>query len=90
MEIRVSEKDKNRVEIELVAEDHTLCNALRNELCKDNDVKAAAYKIEHPLASNPIILVETKKGNPRKTITKAADSLKKTIKEFRDSLKTLK
>ena len=87
MEINILEQDKNKIEFEILDEDHTLCNVLRKKLWENKDVNLAAYKIEHPLVSNPIMLVEVKKGDPKKALSKAADDLKKDIKEIKNSFK---
>ena len=84
MEINVIKEDKNKIEVEITGEDHTLCNALRKELWKDKSIKDAAYSIEHPLVSSPKILVETEKEDPKKALAKAADSLKDSFKSLRD------
>ena len=84
MEIKILEEDKNKVEFELIGEDHTLCNILRDELWKQDNTKISAYNIKHPLISNPVMLVETDKGSPRTLISNAVISLKKQIKELKD------
>ena len=67
MEIVILEQTKNRLRIEVIGEDHTLCNALRKELWEDKDVEVAGYNMKHPLISEPEIIVETKSGNPKAT-----------------------
>jgi len=84
MEINIKDQNKNKIEFEIEQEDHTLCNALREELWNFKEVSISAYNIEHPLVSNPIMLVETSKGDPKKVVLKAADSLKKQIKSIKE------
>jgi len=83
MEISVLNEDKGKIEFEIVGEDHTLLNSLRNELW-NQDVDVAAYNIEHPLISNPTLLVQGN-GDLRKKIVAASDSLKKIFKEIKDN-----
>ena len=90
MEIRVLEKTKNKLKIEVVGEDHTLCNALRKELWEDKNVEIAGYNMKHPLISEPEIVVETKSGDPVKALLKAVDGLKKKNKELLVEIKNLK
>mgnify|MGYP001614210734 CR=1 FL=1 len=82
MEISVLEESKGRLEIEITGEDHTLCNALRDEL--SNNVENAAYNIEHPLISNPTMFVEGE-GDLRKKFVSSTDSLRKLFKEVKDN-----
>lgn len=83
MEINVLEESKDKLEIEIIGEDHTLCNVLRNELWNHN-VDIAAYNIEHPLISNPTIIVQGS-GDLRKKLVSASDSLRKLFKELKDN-----
>ena len=84
MEINIIKEDKTKLEIEIVGEDHTLCNALRRELWKNKDIKAAAYNIEHPLVSQPRFIVQTNKEDPKKALIKASESLNDEFKKFKD------
>ncbi len=87
MKIKILNEESNKIEFEIKNEDHTLCNAIRTTLWDLPEVNVAVYKIEHPAASNPIMLVETSKGNPRKTVLKATEKLQKDIKEFSVEIK---
>ena len=89
MEIKILKEEKNKIEFEIIGEDHTLCNVIRNELWNQDNVEISAYNIKHPLISNPIMLVETSKGDPKNAIFNSVNSLKKQIKELKDRLKTL-
>ena len=82
MEISILEESKGKLEIEITGEDHTLCNALRDEL--SNHVENAAYNIEHPLISNPTMFVEGE-GDLRKKFVSSTDSLRKLFKEVKDN-----
>lgn len=83
MEISILEESKGKLEIEIIGEDHTLCNVLRDELCNHN-VENVAYNIEHPLISNPTMLVEGE-GDLRKKFIASTDSLRKLFKEIKDN-----
>ena len=84
MEINILEEDKKRLEIELVGEDSTLCNVLKDELWRDDSVEVAASKVDHPLVSNPTLLVEVNKKNSRDVLLNAADSLQSKFKELKE------
>ena len=77
-------QEKNKLEFELIGEDHTFCNSLRKELWDYHDLNIAAYKIQHPLISNPVILVETTKSDPKKALQFSIDSLRKKTKAIKD------
>ena len=87
MEMNILEDLKTKIVFELVGEDDTFCNVLKEELWNDSDVDAAAYNVKHPLVSSPVFIVETKKGDPRKALKGAVDRLKKTNKEFLTAFK---
>lgn len=78
MEIRILEESKKSIKVEMIGEDHTLADALRQELWNDSDVTISGYNIEHPLISSPILIVETSgKKEARKALLEAAERLKK-------------
>ncbi len=85
MELKVLKEEKNKIEFEIIGEDHTLCNAIRDELWNEQDVEISAYNIKHPLISNPIMLVETSKGDPKKALQNSILSLKEKIKEIKSN-----
>lgn len=60
MEVNVIRENRTELEVEIVGEGHTLCDALRSVLSADENVLIASYKIEHPLLSNPILYIKTK------------------------------
>lgn len=72
---------KKELEIEITGETHTLCNALRKTLMEDEDVEAAAYVIEHPIIGEPKLQIKAK--NPRKSLKKAAETIKAQCDEFK-------
>lgn len=87
MEIKVLESTKNRLKIELVGKSHTIANAVSKELWNDKDVSVAGYTLEHPMISNAVLIVETKKGNPKKTFLGAISRLSKKNKNFLAAVK---
>jgi len=83
MKIRVLEKGERNLKIEIIGEGHTFCNLLRDFLLRNPDVEFAAYRIDHPLVSNPVLYVKTKNGGPE-------EALKKAIEDIIDSLENFK
>lgn len=90
MELKVIEKTKNRLKIEVLGKTHTLCNALSKELWNDKDVAIAGYTLSHPVTKAPVLIVETNSGDPQKALLEAVSRLKKKNKEFLSKLKVLK
>jgi len=54
MEIQILKEDKDTIELKIAGEGHTLCNALRSELCESDDTSFASYNLKHPLVSSPV------------------------------------
>jgi len=78
MEIKILEDKKKRLVFELVGEDHTLCNVLREELWNDKAVTVSAYNISHPLVGIPKFIIETDgKTEPKAALKDAIKRLKK-------------
>jgi DNA-directed RNA polymerase subunit L len=85
VELEVVQQEKNKLEIVLVGEGHTMANLLRKTLKKDSHVTYAAYKIDHPLIDKirPVLMVETDgKETPKEALKKAAQKIKEQINEF--------
>tara|TARA_Y100000310_G_C20675519_1_gene812815 strand:- start:424 stop:696 length:273 start_codon:yes stop_codon:yes gene_type:complete len=84
MEVNVLEESKDRLKFEIQGEDHTLCNALRNELWNVKGVEVAGYTKAHPLVARPVFIVETDgKEDPRKVLLKAVENLKEENKQLK-------
>ena len=90
MEVNILSLDKNSLRLEIVGEDHTFANALRGQLWNNKAVKLAGYNIEHPLVSNPVLIVDGDgKEDPKRLLTKAVEELKKKNLELINKLKKL-
>ena len=72
MEMNVIEQHPKKLIAEFRGADHTLCNALKTELYNDEQVKTAAYSINHPLVGVPKFIIETKGKDPKKALAEAA------------------
>ncbi len=90
MEIKVLDKSKNFLKIEIIGEDHTFCNALRRELWNDKDIKVAGYELAHSLVSNPVLIVETSSKSPKTVLNDAVKRLKDSNDQMREKFKKLK
>ncbi len=59
-EVRIIKETNTDMEIEIVGEGHTFCNALVHVLNTNENIKHASYKIEHPLVSNPVVYLRAR------------------------------
>ena len=85
MEIEVIEKSDNRLVIELKDEDHTLANMIRELAWKFGG--EAAYRVDHPLISNPKVKIVGEK--PVEVLRKVGEEIEKLAKEFKKEIKSL-
>lgn len=91
MEITVLESSAKKALLEVKGEDTTFCNVMVKELWKNKHVKNAAFRIEHPLISSPVILVETDGDETvQKVLASAANSLVKKNESFRKDFKAIR
>lgn len=86
MDIQILEETKPRIVFE-INEDHAFCNALKDELTQNSDVKVASYSKRHPLIDKPRFIVETSSGSARDAVVKAAKSLAKKAEAAKDQAK---
>ena len=73
MEVKVLREKTHELEIELIGESHTLCNLLVDRLNSNEKVEFAAYKVEHPLVSNPLLYVRVSSSVKPKAPEKKID-----------------
>ena len=83
MEVKILQKEKNTLEVELNGADQALAQIVSEMLNKDKDVEFASFKMEHPLLGFPRLYVRTKKGDPSKLLLEKLDELKKELIDFR-------
>jgi DNA-directed RNA polymerase subunit L len=83
MKIRILEKSEKSLKIEILGEGHTFCNLLRDSLLRNPDVEFAAYRIDHPLVSNPVLYVRTRGGRPEEALKRAAEDVVATLEDFK-------
>jgi DNA-directed RNA polymerase subunit L len=83
MQLKVLSSSANELEIEVVGENETLLNPIKQALLNDRDVDFAEYIIEHPSLSTPKIFLRTK-GKAKPDVV-----LKRTIKALIGEFDTL-
>jgi len=79
MKIEVLENEDEKLKIKLDT-NLTLVNLLNDVLWRQK-VSVAAYKVEHPYLSKPVLLVKSK--NPKKSVLDAADQILEDLAAFR-------
>jgi DNA-directed RNA polymerase subunit L len=85
MELRILTLEGNEMEFEVLGENETLLNPVKQALLSDKDVEFAEYIIEHPQLSVPKIFLRTKgKVNPQTVIKRTLKSLIGEFDEFED------
>ena len=77
-------KEDEDVVLEITGETHTICNILRKRLMDQDEVKAAAYDITHPLIGQPEF--EVVSSNPIESLVTASETVKSEASEFKEAL----
>jgi len=84
MHVKILEKDKNFLKLEIEGEGHTLFNFIQSLLLHEKEVEIAGYNKPHPLMENVILYLRTKgKATPEEVLIAAMDTGKKEVEEFR-------
>ena len=82
--MKVLKEESDRMAVEITNETHTICNILRKRLMSQDEVKAAAYDITHPLVGQPEF--EVCSDNPRESIKTASETIKNEAIDFKEAL----
>lgn len=86
MELRIKTKTDKRLELEVIGENDTLLNLLKQRLLQDATVDTATYIMGHPYLDNPTFVVEVKSGKADVAIKNAAKELRQQFDEFETQL----
>lgn len=81
MELKLLNKTKDTIEIEIAGEDETLLYPLQQKLVQDDSVEYATYIMGHPLLDNPKLVVKVTEGKPQNALKRAAKALSNEYKE---------
>ena len=88
MELKIIEKTKKKIKVEVRGETHTFLNLLSSKAWEAK-AKQSSYIIEHPYLSEPKIVVYG--DNPQKILLNASqlmiDELKEFSKHFNNTVK---
>ncbi len=87
--VRVVEKKTDFLKVVLVGEDHTVANLLAKYAIRHPDVAYAAYNIEHPLISDPVLVIRTKGRDPVEVLREVIDNVLRDLGEVEEKAKEL-
>ncbi len=79
MNVEVLEKEDEKLKIKI--DDMTLVNLLNENIWKQRGFDFAAYSVEHPYLSQPVLTVKGK--DPKKTLIEAAERIIEDAKELK-------
>jgi DNA-directed RNA polymerase subunit L len=72
LNLKVLQKSKNELKLEIQGEGHTFCNLLQWALLQDKTVELAGYDVPHPLIPNAVLYIRTKReSSPKKALGRA-------------------
>ena len=85
MEVKILNKTKNELKLEIIGEDHTFCNLLQYVLLENKNVEIAGYDQPHPLIRSSVVYFKTKRdASPEKVLLAALSSIRDLNKEFNE------
>lgn len=82
MDLILHQKDAKSIEVELVGENETLLNLLKQRLLRMPNVESATFLTGHPLLDHPRIFLEVKSGKPENVLRQAAKELRESVDEL--------
>lgn len=84
--MRVLNKEKNTITLEMLNYDNTILRPLIDEILKDEQVEEARYYIKHPIIDNPEIFVRVKTGKPQAAVKRSIKRLSKVYETLESDL----
>ncbi len=88
MKIKILEEASNEIKVEFEDDDiHTLPNLIINQVLTDPSVEFAGYNVPHPLEKKAVIVIRTKRKDPKKVVYEAIEKIKDEMKKFESALK---
>lgn len=82
MKIDILENEKEKLKIEI--HDNTTLVSVVNENLWQQKVETAAFKMDHPYLSKPVLIVKSK--NPKKSLLDATEQIIEDVKDIRKKL----
>jgi DNA-directed RNA polymerase subunit L len=82
MSLEIVKSEKNFLELKYKGDAHTILNLIKKRLLEDKNVSFAGYNKPHPLINESILVIKTKKGDPKKVLKKNIDAVTKELKKL--------
>jgi len=83
LQLKILKRNSQELKLEIEGEGHTFCNLLESVLLEDRSVEFAGYDVPHPLISNTIIFIRTKKGKkPEEALIEAIEKIRQRGREL--------
>jgi len=83
MQLKILRRTPQELKLEIEGEGHTFCNLLESVLLEDKEVEFAGYDVPHPLVSNTILSIRTKKGKkPEEALVEAIEKIRQRGREL--------
>lgn len=82
MELRTIKKNEKELEIEVIDENETLLNPIKEVLLKNKDVEYATYMCDHPESKKRRLYIRVKKGKPEEVLAESVKQLQGEVKNF--------
>ena len=83
MQLKILRRTPQELKLEIEGEGHTFCNLLESVLLEDKEVEFAGYDVPHPLVSNTILSIRTKKGKkPEEALFEAIEKIRERGREL--------
>jgi DNA-directed RNA polymerase subunit L len=85
--LRVVNKDKDSITVEMLNYDNAILRPFMDELLHDEQVEEARYYIKHPRIDNPQIFVKVNTGKPQAAVKRSIKRLSKVFENMEADLK---
>jgi len=83
LNLKVLQRSKNELKLEIQGEGHTFCNLLQFVLLQDKGVEIAGYDVPHPLVLSAVLYIRTKReSSPEKALARALAKVGEMSNEF--------
>ncbi|MBI4399560.1 DNA-directed RNA polymerase subunit L [Candidatus Micrarchaeota archaeon] len=90
MKLNIKKKEASYIEVELVGEDHSFPNLLRDTLLSNKHVEFASYVLEHPQVASPVLIVRTDGKSPIAVLKDAVKEIEENVDSFKGHFKKKK
>ncbi|HEX16916.1 MAG TPA: DNA-directed RNA polymerase subunit L [Thermoplasmatales archaeon] len=90
MEIKIIKDRARELELEIIGEDSTILNPIKEKLLERDNVLYAEYSIDHPILSNPRLYIKTTKGaKPKDELKTVLRQLQREFRSFREQIERM-